>query len=441
LYLLKLFGIDWLPYFHDIYYGFVRKRCSRGDNSIMKLMRKCIVCVILFIFIIIAAVVSCSSQTGSISDTIPVQPKGSPIKIGVCMPSGGTLAALAARQEEGIRAAFQYANNAGGRPVELIFKDLGNSAQEFGKVVDDLTGKDKVSAIIACISPETASLGNDILKTRPIPLIITSPASIGKKTETDPKLINLSTTLEDQAIAGARFVNTLGAQRLGVILDPGDPICVRLASLFSAHVVKNGGRIVDVAYLKKDEDPSRGLNHLVEEKPDAVYAPFSSSTTAAMITKMRAMNKQIPIVVSNVQLEETLLSEIRDPLEKVYILTDFHEQAVQSPRGRNFIEFYHKKLKKKEFVTFSIAMGADAYFLAVDMGLNDQKPDIQSMKTQDMLWNASMLGITGVTPSGSLRNHLSVCRVDEVFLHGTILKYVGQVEVSDLNAGTDVRAQ
>jgi branched-chain amino acid transport system substrate-binding protein len=402
----------------------------------MKLTRKLIACVALTLTMFIIVVVSCISQAGSTKDTLPLQPQGEPIKVGVCMPSGGPLATLALNQADGIRAAFKFAASAGGRPIDILFKDPGNSPQEFGKVVEELIETDKVSAVIACVSPETASGSHDILKARKVPLIITSPSASPRENEVDQNYISIFTKLEDQANACARFaISTLKARRMGIVLDVGDVSCVRLVSLFSSHIVKNGVRIVDVIYLKRDGDFSSALTRLMGEKPDAIYIPFSSSVPLPLIAKMKAMNSKVQIMVSNVQKEEDLLSEAGGSLESVYILTDFHEQTVRSSRGKNFIEFYHKKLKKR-YLSSSIAMGADAYFLAVDMVMNPL-----DSKAQGLSWDASILGITGATPTGALRTQLNVGRLNKVFLHGPTLEYFGQVVVSDLNPGTDVRTQ
>jgi hypothetical protein len=130
-----------------------------------------------------------------------------------------------------------------------------------------------------------------------------------------------------------------------------------------------------------------------------------------------------------------LLSEAgRSSLDGVYVLADFHEKAVSSFRGKNFIEFYHKEFRKK-FLSSSVAMGADAYFLAVDMAMNALDSKAQGT------WDASILGITGATPAGALRKQLYVVRIDKAFLHGPTLGYFGRVDVSELNPGTDVRIQ
>lgn len=408
----------------------------------MDLTKKCIICVVLIIIAGIIAVNSCSSQAGGTKDSISAGPKGDPVKIGICMPSKGPLAARAAVQADGIRAAAQFARTVDGRPIEVVFKDSGSTVQDFRKVVEELVGKDRVSAVIACIHPETASAGQDFLKSGQIPLILTAPSSPGRKSEEDPNVVNIATTLEDQAFASARFASdTLRARRFGIILDVTDEMSVRLASLFSSNVVKNSGSIVDIAYLTKQEEPSDGLSRLLGKKPDALYIPYSPVITSGLITAVRGKDMKIPILVSNSQMEDEFLAFPGGPFDRVYLLTDFHEQAVQSTRGRNFIDFYHNTLNKKGFLSSGIAIGADAYFLAVDITINTRPADGQKPERRDIDWSASMLRIMGVRSSGAVRDQLSIGLVNKVFLHGPTFKYLGQVLVLDLKPAADVRTQ
>jgi branched-chain amino acid transport system substrate-binding protein len=390
----------------------------------------------------VVAEISCNSQSGKISDAVSSKPQGDPIKIGVCMPSSGPLAELATLQADGVRAAFQMEGAAEGRPVELIFSDPGSSGQGFGSALEGLIGRDHVSAIIACIPAEVAVAHQGILKDRAVSFIVTSPVTFGWKSKGDEPFVRICTTLEDQAQASARFAaNTLRARRLGVILDLEDATCVRLTSLFSANIVRQGGSIVDVAYVKKNEDPSPALIHLMGEKTDIVYVPFSSLTSVAMIIKARAIDKELPIIVSNVQPEEVFLSGAERSLAGVYVLTDFHEQAVISVLGKKFIEFYHKGMKKKAEIGPSIAMGADAYFLAINMILRGQHGGGQGYIPTGAQWNGSILGLSGVGPSGAVRSQLSVGFIKKGFLRDATLKFIGMVEVKGLDPGTDVRAQ
>ena len=398
--------------------------------------------VLLVLVALVVADISCSSQSSNTSDAVPEPPLGDSIRIGVCMPTVGPLAGLAALQAEGIRTAFQMERAAKGRPVELVFSGPGYSDKEFSKLYETLPGRDHVSAVITCTSAEFVGSQLGTLKDRAIPLIVTSPSGTSWKTEEGAPIIRMCTTLEDQANAGARFAaNTLRAHRLGVILDVEDATCVQLVSLFSANIVKQGGSIVDVAYVKKNEDPSPALTHLMGEKMDAIYVPFSASTSAAMIIKARAINKDKQIFVSNMQPVETFLSEAGRSLEGVYVLTDFHEQAAISSLGRKFVKFYHNNMKKQGEVGPSIAMGADAYFLAINLILGSQQRGGEGSTPQGERRNESILDLSGAGPFGALRSQLPVGRIKKRLMHGAILKYIGLVDVNGLDSRTDVGAQ
>lgn len=398
--------------------------------------------VFLVLVALVVADISCNSQSGNTSDAVPEPLRGDSIKIGVCMPTVGPLAGLAALQAEGIRAAFQMEGAAKGRPVELVFSGPGYSDKEFGKLYETLPGRDHVSAVITCTSAEVVASQLGVFKDSAIPLIVTSPSGTSWKTKESSSIVRTCTTLDDQANASARFVaDTLHARKLGVILDVEDATCVQLVSLFSANIVRQGGSIMDVAYVKKNEDPSPALTHLMGEKPDAVYVPFSASTSTAMIIKARAINKDRPMIVSNVQPEEAVLSGAGRSLEGVYVLTDFHEQAVISSLGRKFVKFCHNNMKKQGEVGPSIAMGADAYFLAINLILGSQQRGGEGSTPQGVRRNESILDLSGAGPFGALRSQLPVGCIQKKFMHGANLKYIGLVDVKGLDSRTDVRAQ
>lgn len=407
----------------------------------MKRTSACIFGFLLAVAFMSATAVSCSSPSGSTDDRVPVQ-QGDPIKIGVCMPSSGPLAGLARLQTEGIRAAVQMEGLVGTRPVKLVFRDPGGSPQAFVETIQGLKGPDEVSAIIACVSAGTASVAADVLRESPLPLVVTSPCSAGSMTNGEEPMVRICATLEDQARAAASFAaNTFKARRFGMILAVDDATCVRLASLFSSDVVKQGGSIVDVAYVKVNQDSSSDLTHLVGEKPDAIYVPFSSPASLALIAKARTVGREMPIIVSNVHPEEVLLSGAGRSLEGVYVLTDFHEKAVMSSRGRRLIDFFHGNLKKRGYLGSSIAAGADAYFLAIQMIQRAQNRGGANTTVQGAPWNSSMLGIVGATPAGAIRQQLCVGRIQKGFLQGATLKYIGQVGLPGLDPQVDVRAQ
>lgn len=402
----------------------------------MNLTKKCITCVVLVFIVCFFAIHSCRTQAENTRETMASLTKGEPVRIGVCMPSDGPLASLASSHADGIRAAAQFAPEVDGRRIEVVFRDSGNSVQSFRKALGELAGQDRVSAVIACIRPETVPELQDFLKTVKIPLILTEPSYPSRKIDEIPHIINLATTPEDQAFAGARFAaDALRARKIGIVLDAEDKMNIRLASLFSHDLVRTGGSIVDIAYVSKT-DPEADLSRVLGKKPDALYIPYSSSAFGGLLNKIRALDSEVPVLISNIQMEDELLSSSGDNLEKVYLLTDFHEQAVQCARGRNFIDFYHNRLKRKGYLSSGIAMGADAYFLSVDLTMNSN-----GCRAGGIDWNASMLRIVGVRSSGALRNQMSVGLVDKVFLHEPTLKYVGQIAVSGLKPAADIRVQ
>ena len=397
---------------------------------------------VFFIMIACGLIFFSGSGLQAKSSETAVPTKGDPIRIGILMPQAGALAEVAGVQAEGIKMAHEMEKGKVGRQVDLIFKDAGTSFQDFSQALKDLLMQDKVSGVISCVSADMIAKAFYVMKQRAVPFIATTSAGLDWKTKEGGTVIRMGTSLEDQAYACSRFmVNVLHASRIALVVDVQDESCVRLASLFSSYIVKTNGIIVDIAYIKKGEDPSPGITHLMEGKPDAVYIPFSGSNTHAALFKARSLDAARPILVSNIHPEETFLREVDKSLEGLYIQSDFIEETVKSPSGKEFIEFFHKHAQKRTYLGSSTATGADSYFLMLDMVSRQQKAMPDETSSTDPSWRPLLLGITLSKPGGTVQKHLCFGRIKRDFLGDAVVKYVASVAFSGSDPVAHIRAQ
>ena len=188
-----------------------------------------------------------------------------------------------------------------GIQVELVFKDSGASSLDLSQALQKLLVDDKVSGIISSVPADVIAKAGGIMKQRPVPFIATTSVRLDWKTKEGLPVIRICASLEDQANACAGFMkDVIHARRVGLIINDRDESCVRLASLFSAAVVKAGGRIEDIAYIKEGEDPASAITHLMGRKPDAVYIPLSGANTKATLKKIRSIDALKPVLVGSI---------------------------------------------------------------------------------------------------------------------------------------------
>ena len=366
-----------------------------------------------------------------------------PVRIGVCMPSSGYLAEVAKFQSEGIKMALDMQKDKVGRQIELIFRYFGASSQDYSQSLQKLLLEDKVTGVISCASADMISRAAGVLKQRSVPFIATTSAGLDWKTKEGSSIVRLSPSLEDQANACSRFMtDILHARRVGLLVAVDNESCVRLASLFSSDMVNAGGKIVDIGYIKKGEDNANAIKHLMGERPDAVYVSYFGESTCAALAKIRSFDAVKPVVLSNILPEETFFNEVDKSMEGLYIQSDYIEEAVSSPQGKEFIEFYSKHAQKRSYLGSSIATGADAYFCMIDMISRQQRDKGHNSTGSSPALRSSLLGmtLTGTTTANE-PIHLSFARVKKDFLGGATLKFVASVRVIRSDPVVHMRAQ
>jgi ABC-type branched-subunit amino acid transport system substrate-binding protein len=396
----------------------------------------------LIIIIVTGISFSCSSTIQGKNNEASASQSGGTVKIGVCMPMAGPLSEVAKVQSEGIRMAHDMEKGKAGSHIELVFKDSGTSSLDLSRALQELLLDDKAAGIISGVPADLISKAGGIMKQRPVPFIATSSARLDWKTKDGPSLTRICTSLEDQAYACAGFMtNIIHARRIGLVINDRDESCVRLASLFSAAVVKAGGRIEDIAYIKEGEDPASAVTHLMGRKPDAVYIPISGNNIRATLKKIRSFDAAKPILLGSIQTEESFFNEADKSMEGIFVQSNYFEEKVTSPRGKEFIEYYSKHARKGSYLGSNIATGADAYFLMLEMVSKQPKVDPHEVIAVSSSLKPSLLGITLVTNAGDAQNQLSFGQIKRNFFGGATLKYVASITVNRSDPITNVRTQ
>jgi len=396
----------------------------------------------LIIIVVTGISFSCSRTIQAKNNEAPASQSAGAVKIGVCMPMAGPLTEIAKVQSEGIKMAHDMEKNKASFRVELVFMDSGTSSLDLSLALQKLLVDEKVSGIISGVPADVIAKAGGVMKQSPVPIIATSSARLDWKTKEETSVISICTSLQDQAYACARFMkDVIHARRIGLIINGRDESCVRLASLFSAAVVKAGGRIEDIAYIKEGEDPASPITHLMGRKPDAVYIPLPGANTKAALKKIRSFDELKPILVGSISDEESFFSDVGKSLEGVYVQSNYIQEKVTSAKGKEFIEYYSKHARKPAYLGSSIATGADAYFLMLDMISRQQNAKPHEVIAAPSSWKPSLLGITLITTTGDAQNHLSFGQIKRKFFGGATLKYVASIAVNRSDPIANVRAQ
>ncbi len=287
------------------------------------------------------------------------------IKIGVYLPMTGAVAAYGESEWAGIQIANEMEPTVLGKKIELKLVDTKSDKIEAANAMTLLVEKEKVAVVLGEAISGNSMAGNPISEAAKIPTV--SP------TATNP-LVNQGKDYAFRACfidpfqgeVAARFaINDLKAKTAALIIDQAQDYAVGLAKFFEKEFVKQGGKIVATTYIQTgDQDFSAQLSAVQASKPDLIYAPNYYTEDALMAKQARDLGIKTPILTGDGAQEAALIEIGGAAVEEVYFTGHFHKQAATTDRAKEYIKRYEEK-NKKEADAFG-ALGADAYFLAID---------------------------------------------------------------------------
>lgn len=411
-----------------------------GGGHDMKTARD-FACSALIVIFFAEIILTCIQSVQADSHT-PLSAQREAVRIGICMPVKGPFAELSRFQADGIKMACEMAKGKSSRPVELLFRDSGTTAQEFSLSLQKLLREEKISGIISNVPHDLIARNEEIIKQGNVPFISTSSAGRDWAEKDGLPVVRLCAGPEDQAQACARFItDVVRARRIGLVVNDKDELSVRIASLFSASLLRTGGRVEDIVYVRPSEDPAEAIAHLMGKKPEAVYMPTLCVGTNPALMKIRAFDVLKPVLVGNILDEETFMREVRSSLEGVYVQTNYIEEKVSSSLGKEFVSYFSKHSPKRAYLGEKIATGAEAYFLMLHI-LSSQMAENPKEKTGVPLsWKPALLGMALNASDGHVKNSLFFGQIKRKIFGGATIKYVATISVPRSDPVTNVRAQ
>jgi branched-chain amino acid transport system substrate-binding protein len=287
------------------------------------------------------------------------------IKIGAYLPMTGAVAAYGESEWAGIQIANEMEPTVLGKKIELKLVDTKSDKIEAANAMTLLVEKEKVAAVLGEAISGNSMAGNPISEAAKIPTV--SPTATNPLVNQGKQYAFRACFIDPfQGEVAARFaVNDLKAKTAALIIDQAQDYAVGLAKFFEKEFVKQGGKIVTTTYIQTgDQDFSAQLSAVQASKPDLIYAPNYYTEDALMAKQARDLGIKVPILTGDGAQEAALIEIGGAAVEEVYFTGHFHKQAATTDRAKEYIKRYEEK-HKKEADAFG-ALGADAYFLAID---------------------------------------------------------------------------
>ncbi|MBN1636919.1 MAG: ABC transporter substrate-binding protein [Deltaproteobacteria bacterium] len=329
-------------------------------------MKISILSFLLSIFLIIGA---CDKE--KTLNELPYDTDKKPVKIGVFLPVSGAMEDLGRSAWLALQIANSIRPAPDDRRVDLILKDSQGSESLARQAATELLEQGDLCGVIGGTLDSEINGFCGVWDSLSAPLIVIRAAMINHF-EMDDNQWLIGSPFTDHVQAAAGFImNSLQARSIAVILDEDDEKCVKLATLFSAEILRRDGKIVDIIFFRKtDGDMGNIIQKLISHNPEAIYMPYSYESCYTVIKQVRKQGIKTPFVITNPDLESKFLTHAHRSFKEVYLLTVYHEQKIASELRANFVKRYKKQNDKLDTIA---VLAADAYFVLLDMLQADGK--------------------------------------------------------------------
>jgi len=186
----------------------------------------------------------------------------------------------------------------GGRPIELLVRDMKQSATEAVKAFTQLAQEEGVCAVIGSIVPNSGLAVSPVADLSRVPLVslsiddrVTNPDMKPENPEPTAPVRQFAFLLQPSATqTAASFagyaVEHFMLKRYATLYDPANPVSVMQAHSFE-NVLKRSGRIVAASVTLPEGDLAAPLRTLREAGIDAVYVCASTEKNAAAAKGIR----------------------------------------------------------------------------------------------------------------------------------------------------------
>jgi branched-chain amino acid transport system substrate-binding protein len=239
----------------------------------------------------------------SISSCVSPRPlrETSPVRIGMYADLSSTGARDGNDALKGAELRVDVTNETGGiggRPIELVVRDMKQNATEAVKAFSQLVQEEGVCAVIGSVLPNSGLSVSPVAELSKVPLLslstddrVTNPDMKPENPEPPGPVRQFAFLLQPSATQmGASFagyaVTHFMMKRYATLYDPANPLSVLQAHAFE-NVVRKYGMIIAASVSLPDGDLTAALRELRDAGVDAVYVCASTEKDAAAARGIR----------------------------------------------------------------------------------------------------------------------------------------------------------
>lgn len=319
------------------------------------------------------------------------------VRFGIYQPLSGTDKESAEMEIRGIELAHKLFPQALGKEVELIYADNKSDVFAAEAAAKELVEK-RVALVLGSYGNALSLVGSDIFKEAKLPAIAV--------TCTNPLVTSsefyFRTCFVDsfQGNAAAKFVKeNLAATKAIVMKQTDNDYSAAMSKMFSDKLValtEDPNAIVNTLEFKKgDTDYSAQLDEILMSGVPIVYLPCTEEEGIAILKQAKEKGVTATFVGTDKWDTDTFLEKGGQAVEGAAFTTLFDAGSSLTEMSTLFLEEYQKEYGVEEKPESAVALGFDAYLLAVN-ALNNAGTALDGEAIRDQLFKTKEFqGTTG----------------------------------------------
>lgn len=335
------------------------------------------------------------------------------IQIGIYEPMSGADSDAAKAEIKGIELAHEVYPNIGGKIVELVYSDNSSDIDAAETAINNLISK-KPDIILGSYGSVYSMIAGKPVNDAKIPAIaITNDNPL--VTKNYPYYFRVCYVDSNQGDLLAKYVLEQKQETTaGVLIPNNDDVAMAMATTFVDRIeaeTENEDAITAYeTYKPGQKDFTKPLKAIQESGVKSVLLPGDSADSANIINQAADMGMDVmflgPTDWSSKEFRSGLSSSVSK--EHLAFVNFFTADDTINQESEKFLEAYHEKYGKDKEPEDSVALGYDAYLIAInavnDAGNDPSGNDIRKVLASAKEFQGASGNITFNTEGDPLRS-------------------------------------
>ena len=335
------------------------------------------------------------------------------IQIGIYEPMSGADSDAAKAEIKGIELAHEVYPNIGGKIVELVYSDNSSDIDAAETAINNLISK-KPDIILGRYGSVYSMIAGKPVNDAKIPAIaITNDNPL--VTKNYPYYFRVCYVDSNQGDLLAKYVLEQKQETTaGVLIPNNDDVAMAMATTFVDRIeaeTENEDAITAYeTYKPGQKDFTKPLKAIQESGVKSVLLPGDSADSANIINQAADMGLDVMFLGPTDWSSKEFRSELSSSVSKEHLafVNFFTADDTINQESEKFLEAYHEKYGKDKEPEDSVALGYDAYLIAInavnDAGNDPSGNDIRKVLASAKEFQGASGNITFNTEGDPLRS-------------------------------------